>query len=72
MVTERGSSLVSSKDFKSIYSLHQIFCLNLMDTEAPKGMTSMSSECVDDLAGLPKKHLIQNGPNAGCTGSWLV
>lgn len=50
----KGSSFESSKAFKSIYALHQIFCLNLMDTEAPKGMPSTSSECVDDLAGLPK------------------
>lgn len=50
----KGSSFESSKAFKSINALHQIFCLNLMDTEATKGMPSMSSECVDDLAGLPK------------------
>lgn len=54
MVTERVHPLESSKAFKSINALHQIFCLNLMDTEAPKGMPSMSSECVDDLADLPK------------------
>lgn len=63
MVTKRGSSLKSSKDFKSIYSWLQILCHNLMDTAAPNGMPSFkSSECVDVFAGSLKNNWSRMAP----------
>lgn len=53
MVTERGSSLESSKDFKSIYSLFKFFFF--FGYWVPNGMSSsISTESVDDLAGSPE------------------